>query len=385
MTNGTLNHRDPEVVDMHFHVAVRGDSDPKNGGLTEKLRNLWPVYDIILMYLGIGRGDDTDEQFEKRGIEEIVRSKRVGRVVCLAQDPVYDRDGKRREGKSPFWVSNAYVRDLCRRPELQGLALYGASVHPFRTEFEADVEECVADGAVLMKWLPSAQQFSLEDPKVRKALKFLATAKQGKPLPLLLHVGYEGANPTSKAYTKSYDYLSWGFWDKFRNFWRFGDKKWHDPVIPEVRRTLDEGLEAGAVIIMAHAGLPYFAAHAAFLEHSDFPVVREYLERTARGETGKGRCYADVSACATPFRQAYFDDIAKLPPDLVLFGSDFPTPVFELSAGLDEAWRDFKDVLKGRLERIVVPNERMIDANYTQLAHYFPDHPMFTNFARQLL
>ena len=101
--------------------------------------------------------------------------------------------------------------------------------------------------------------------------------------------------------------------------------------------------------------------------------------------TGTGRCYADLSACATPFRRAYFDDIAKLPPELLLFGSDAPTPVFELSADLEEAWKDFKAILDGKLERIVIPQDNLLDVNCRELEHYFPGHPMFTNFAKQLL
>jgi predicted TIM-barrel fold metal-dependent hydrolase len=374
-----------DIVDMDLHVAVRGDTHPELGWMADEFRNTWPVYDIMLLYLHIKRDEDTDKAFRDKVIEIVTGAEKVGRVVCVAQDHVYDEQGIGLPKQSYYWVHNDFVRDLSKDPLLQGKVLYGASVHPYRDDFEAEVQRCVADGAVLLKWLPSAQQFTLEHEKVRKALEFLATAKQGKPLPVLLHVGYEGANPASNEYTKSYDYLSWSFWDGVRNFWRFGKKKWHTPNIPEVRRTLDEGIEAGAVIIFAHVGLPYFIARSDFFEHSEFPVVREYLERTAQGKTGKGRCYADLSACATPFRRAYFADLAKLPPDLLLFGSDAPTPVFELSADLDEAWDDFKAILNGKLEQIVIPEDNLLDVNYRELAHYFPNHPMFTNFAKQLL
>ena len=76
------------------------------------------------------------------------------------------------------------------------------------------------------------------------------------------------------------------------------------------------------------------------LEHSDFDVVKSYLQRYHPDAGKKGRCYADVSACATPFRQSSFPEIRDLPPSALLFGSDFPTPVFELSADLKENLRD---------------------------------------------
>jgi hypothetical protein len=100
---------------------------------------------------------------------------------------------------------------------------------------------------------------------------------------------------------------------------------------------------------------------------------------------GPGKVFADLSACATPFRTAYYPDLNNLPPSALLFGSDFPTPVFELSAGLDEAWKDFKAMLKGEWWRIAVPQDNPVSVNYRELNHRFPGHPMFTNFHRHLL
>jgi predicted TIM-barrel fold metal-dependent hydrolase len=244
------------------------------------------------------------------------------------------------------------------------------------------VQQCVSDGAVFLKWLPSSQQFPLWHPKVRDAVKFLATAKNGAPLPLLLHTGVEYAVPTTDERTRPYDYLSWGFWDRFWNFWR--RDKWYRPDVAGVLQTIDEALAEGAQITMAHCGLPYFAAHAKLLEHDDFPEVRRYLERSAQGQVGKGRVYADVSACATPFRRGYFTKIAKLPEEHLLFGTDFPTPVFELSADLAEAKRDFLAMVGGDFKRIAVPQDNPIDVNFRELSHFFSGHPMFENFDRYL-
>lgn len=365
---------------MHFHVGVRGDQHPEWGGVSERLRSMWPLYNIMMLYLGLKKGHDDDETIIARLITVLKEVKEVRKVVCLALDHVWDENGKARPERSDYWVANAFVLHL--RGLLPDKVLYGASVHPYRDDFKERVAECVDAGAVLLKWLPSAQQFTLAHPKAREAVKFLATAKGGKALPLLLHVGGEYAVPTTDERTKSYDYLTWGFWDGFWNAFR--RDKWHRPDVSGIRRTLNEGLDAGATIIMAHCGLPYFAAHARLLEHDDFPEVKRYLHRTADGQTGTGRVFADVSALVTPFRRSYFDDIAKLPRDLLLFGSDYPTPVFELSADLDEAWRDFRAVLAGHAERIVVPQDNAVDVHYRELERVFPGHPMFTNFDRYL-
>jgi hypothetical protein len=117
------------------------------------------------------------------------------------------------------------------------------------------------------------------------------------------------------------------------------------------------------------------------LEHSEFRTVSRYLNDFPAGGPGGGHCYADVSAFVTPFRRTYFKAINRLPAQSLLFGSDFPTPVFELSADIGEMMEDFKAILGGQWERVVVPEDNLIDVNYQELRHFFPGHPMFTNFA----
>lgn len=378
----TMSHGDTgplRRVDMHFHVGVRGDRHPEWGHISERMRRMWPKYEIFLLYAGLKKGEDVDAMMERRALQ-VIDTCALDRLVCVALDHVWDEQGAPRPDLTDFWVANEYVIRLqSLRPSK---VLLGASVHPFRHDFEAKVTECVANRAVFLKWLPSAQQFSLAHPRVRKALKFLATAKDGGPLPLLLHVGVEYAVPSADDRTRPYDYLSWGFWDRFWNLWR--RDRWYTPNIPEVLKTLDEGLAAGAQVIMAHCGLPYFAAKAKLLEHDDFGVVKRYLKRSAQGQFGKGKVYADVSACATPFRKSYYKRIAKLPKEHLLFGSDFPTPYFELSANLAENWRDFKAMLAGDFWRIVIPQGNPVDVNYQELNHFFPGHDMFENFDRFL-
>jgi len=297
----------------------------------------------------------------------------------LALDPVYDPGGVKRECLSEVWVSNEYILEL--QQSIGDKVLFGASVHPYDPNFKARVAECVQKGAVLLKWLPSAQQFDLADPRVRDALTYLATARDGAPLPLLLHCGVEYAIESSDRRTSSYDYLTWTWWDQLTNSLRFS-QKWHRPDTKGVEENLKAGLAEGAVIIFAHCGLPYYVPRGLgqVLEHSEFETVCRYLHEFPADAPEGGRCYADVSACVTPFRRTYFEDIRKLPPQSLLFGSDFPTPVFELSPDGEEVWEDFKAVLDGHWERIAVPQDNLLDVNLKELERFFRGHPMFTNF-----
>jgi hypothetical protein len=278
-----------------------------------------------------------------------------------------------------MWVDNSYILDL--RQSLGEKVLLGASVHPYDREFESRVTKTVEEGAVLLKWLPSAQQIDLADERVKDALIFLATARDGAPLPLLLHNGPEYAIPSSDPRTFSYDFLTWTWWDELKNTLR-GSQRWHRPDAKKVEANLKAGLGAGATIIFAHCGLPYYAPNrfSQFLEHSEFKTVSRYLNEYPADAPDGGHCYAVVSACVTPFRRTYFNAIHGLSPQSLLFGSDFPTPVFELSADLGEMMEDFAAVLGGEWDRVVVPEDNLIDVSYEELQHFFPGHPMFTNF-----
>jgi hypothetical protein len=371
---------DPQgVTDIHCHVGLLGDKHPEWGQMSPSYQEQ-PVFKAMLIY---GRLDEDEvcDATLRTSTEEAIAGSHVGHVVCLALDPVYDLEGTQHKDLSHVWVANEYILEL--QKTLGGKVLLGASVHPFDPAFKERVVDYVNKGAVLLKWLPSAQQIDLAHSKVRDALEFLATARNGKPLPLLLHIGPEYAIPSMDPRTASYDYLTWTWMDELRNRWRSADDRLYPVKKDKIRANLQAGLDAGAVIIFAHCGLPYFAPRRLrrFLEHSELRTIRRYLKGYPAGRgDGKGRCYADVSALITPFRRSYFPAIRRLPPQSLLFGSDFPTPVFELSAGLGEVLQDLAAALEGELERVLVPEDNLIDVNYRELQHIFPGHPMFRNF-----
>lgn len=375
MTSNAYNSK--KVVDMHCHVGLLGNEHPHWGKMSDWYTRQ-TVYKAFLIYGRMDAGDVSDRTL-REATERAISESKVDHVVCLALDPVYDRQGRRREDLAHMWIDNDYVLDL--RQSLGEKVLLGASVHPYDPEFESRVAKYVDQGAVLLKWLPSAQHIDLADARIRSALTFLATARDGAPLPLLLHNGPEYAIPSSDPRTSSYDCLTWTWWDELWNNLR-GSKKWHRPDTKRVENNLKAGLGAGAVIIFAHCGLPYYAPNRfrQFLEHSELATVSRYLQEYPADAPAGGCCYADVSASVTPFRRSYFDAIRKLPSQSLLFGSDFPTPVFELSAGIGEMMEDLEAVLAGQWDRIIVPEDNLIDVCYQELQHFFPGHPMFTNF-----
>lgn len=365
------------VIDMHCHVGVLGDEHPEWGAMQPWFRAEL-VYRVMLLFVDLEPGEVADTGLRTETEALLDGANEVDQVVCLALDPVHDDAGQPQKEQSPSWVSNDYV--LLLRQGREDKVLFGASVHPYCLTFDDRVREVVDQGAVLLKWLPSAQQFDLADERVGRALHFLATAKDGGPLPLLLHAGPEYALESYDRRTSSYDFLCWSRWDGLRN--RLRIRRWHRPRLRRVHENLRAALDEGAVIIFAHCGLPYYAPNwlAQALEHSDLDPVRQYLaDYPANGSAG-GRCYADVSAFATPFRRGYSERIGQLPAESLLFGSDWATPVFELWRDGQEREENMRAVLRGEVERIAVPDGNLLDVNYVQLEHFFPGDAIFGNF-----
>jgi predicted TIM-barrel fold metal-dependent hydrolase len=367
----------PKLIDVHVHVGLLGNRWPEWGRLSEWYRQQLN-YKIFLLFAGIEADKVSDTLLHDTIIKTIDKSC-MEKVVCLALDPVYDSQGKRCESASNVWVDNEYILQKLQKDSNK--VLFGASVHPYDPEFKVRVKKYVDKGAVLLKWVPSAQQINLADDRTVAAMEFLADVKDGKPLPLLLHVGPEYAIPTTDDKTFTNDFLSWSWIERVRNWFRFGNR-WNTPQVKKIKENLSRALKCGETIIFAHCGLPYFASGLfAFLEHSDFDVIRSFIEKNNKN-IYKGKCYADISACCTPFRRDYFKDIAGLQPEYLIFGSDFPTPVFEIYSDIKEMKKDFKAMLKGHLERIVVPQDNLLDVNYRYLRQAFPSHPLFTNFSK---
>jgi len=369
------------VIDVHVHVGLRGDSFGM--GAFSDYFMAQPAFKVFLAYARLRGRPITDAVLHEATVAAL-DGCHLDRVVCLALDPVYDPDGTRREDRSHMWVDNAYPCWL--RGELPDRVLPGASVHPYRRDFADEVRLWVDNGAVLLKWLPSAQAIDLAEPAVGARLRELAhLGPGGGPLPLLLHIGSEYAIPPADPTLSSLDFHSWSAWDTLRNRLR-GRRAWVRPRVREVEANLRAAAGEGAVIIFAHAGLPYYFSGrlAGVFEHSDFDVVRGYLARGSERPDDGRRYFADVSACCTPFRKPNFKQLAALPKDALLFGSDFPTPVFELSANLKHHLDDLRAAIVSEPERLIVPEGNLLDVNRAELERAFPGHPMFTNFAALL-
>jgi predicted TIM-barrel fold metal-dependent hydrolase len=229
----------------------------------------------------------------------------VDRVVALALDAVYDDQGRRDGRHTHFYVANDYVFQLAKA---DNRFLPGVSVNPKRRDALDELERCLEQGAVLLKWLPNSQGFDPLDPAFVPFYRRMAEAR----LPLLCHTGPEYALKTSGGRTVRTESL---------------------------RLALDEGV----TVIAAHGG------------GADIRDLGRAFSTTARMLLEHPNLYADTSAFTQPNRSWFvrrFLRRSELHGKLV-HGSDVPLPIVPW---LFLGRLPFRQIL--RLSRVANPIDR---------------------------
>ncbi len=332
-----------ETIDMHVHIG--GPEDPKSGCYWSKKFTSTAAYAAMMlnfvtldprMLKVIARGPSLKE-IEKLTLRQIVKARKVRKVVLLALDAVYGKDGKVRENETHLFVPNEYVASLAEKNKH---VLLGGSIHPYRPhdEIDRELEFCINNDAVLCKWICSSQQIDSTDVRCEYLYNKLAEYN----LPLLYHTGREDAVPTSDETHKEYDRPKY----------------------------LQYPLRQGVTTIAAHCSVPYIGVLG---EEDNY--LDELLQQFKLAEKNGWKLYADVSALCSPLING--DDIEKIkrgiPPERLLLGSDFPIPVVSHPMSLARhPWINLKQLFR--------PNA--IEKNYWLVRKMGFDKRVFTNAAR---
>jgi len=263
------------VIDCHAHVSA---CTPGHGSLSPTMR-AGAVFRFMRWKFGLpAYGEACEWYIEDLLARTIAESEHLDAAVVLAFDAVYDRDGRLNEPGTHFHVTNDYVIELCRRhPRM----LLGCSVHPYRKDAVAEIERCIAAGAVLLKWLPIVQDFNPADPRCFRVYECLAHHN----LPLLSHTGGEKSLPIR-------------------------DLSVADPVL------LVPALQRGVTVIAAHCGTRSSSSEP------------DYLARFIRLARQFEHCYGDTAALCLPARSYAFPVLLadKVVREKLVHGSDWPIP-----------------------------------------------------------
>lgn len=323
-----------KIIDIHVHFGA--PKDEQSGCFWSEEFTKQAAYLAMLLITKSLFKKVNIQRIRKHLLGVINKSKYVNKSVLLAFDQVYDESGTAHPEQTHLFVPNRYIADLAKN---NSRILLGASVHPYRNDWSQELDYCLENKAVLCKWIPSAQMINPAHSKCIPFYRKLAAHQ----LPLLCHAGPEYAIPTSN-----------------KTYIEFNNPKY-------LRIALDQGV----TVIIAHCSLPYFW----FLDvdyHDDF---KEFLKLFQDAEKNNWNLYADLSAICSPLRSPYIDKIkSHVPAERLLYGSDYPIPVSELSYNKSTnffSWLWF--VLK------VAFTKNPLDKNYLLIKKMEFDDCIFTN------
>jgi predicted TIM-barrel fold metal-dependent hydrolase len=323
-----------EIIDIHIHFGAK---DEESGCYWSKEFTTSLAYIAMLLVSKFIFRKVNIANIRKHLLGVINGSEYVKKSVILALDQVYDKQGNSDLKKwTHLYVPNKYVFGLA---EEYPRVLFGASVHPYRKDWRDELEYCLANKAVLCKWVPSSQMIDPANPKCIPFYKKLAE----HDLPLLCHTGPENAIPTHDPKSKKFDN-------------------------PDLLRP---ALKEGATVIAAHCALPYFG-----------PLDKDYKKEFAGlfEDAAKygWKLYADLSAICTPLRAPYIERIKKVVPyERLIFGSDYPIPLSEISYNKSPNFFSWLRYIKR-----VLFEKNPLDKNYLLIKEMGFDESIFTNAAR---
>lgn len=265
------------LIDLHCHTAGIGAG---NSGcfVSPQLRaNI--RFRIYLDAFGVTEAElhqHGDAFLLQKISRDLAASQHVAAAVILALDGVVDDAGRLDTQRTEVYIPNDFIADATTR--FTNL-LFGASIHPRRPDAIALLDRAAAQGAVLVKWIPSIMDIDPSDPRYIPFYQRLAHHR----IPLLSHTGPE------RSFTTATDALA-------------------------APSRLRLPLEHGVVVIAAHA--------AAGSESEGFPDLVTLRRLMAEYPN----LYADISALTQANRLGALRDTLAAPEcrGRLVYGSDFP-------------------------------------------------------------
>ncbi len=356
------------IIDNHFHVA--GVSNKygcyiSNAFKKRHLKFIIPKSKWYKKPLSIFN-KLTDEIIKEIVDEILEKSKCVDGIVLLAMDQVYDSNGAPDISRTHLYVSNKFIKDFYDivkkkdfdKTDKKKKKFFGASVNPNRKDWEEELERVAEQGAVLIKWIPSAQDIDPADNKHEAFYKKMIELK----LPLLCHTGVEHTIPCAGVALK----------DKVE------EKKRVDKLQalnhPELLKT---ALDAGVTVIAAHCGIPLEVKDIGYsIYETSYPVLREMMNSRKYENL-----YADISAFVVneDMRLEYVKKVLKeLPHEKLMFGTDLPCLPMTLSSIKNGKFGFWKS-----LDAFFTLN--LLDRHYKALKYFGFEDCVFENTEKVLL
>jgi len=109
--------------------------------------------------------------------------------MLFAFDHAHDDQGRAALGRTTFHVPDAWAAHVAQRHDDR--FVWVASIHPYRDDALPRLRQALGAGALAVKWLPSAMNIDLRDPRCVPFYELLAARR----VPLIVHAGEEKAVP----------------------------------------------------------------------------------------------------------------------------------------------------------------------------------------------
>ncbi len=288
------------LIDFHVHLA--GNGCCQSGIILGKKFEKRPTFLLLKKIQKITAEQmltDIDLLWIKRIANFIENSPSLTKAVPLCLDSVYSEEGIELINAIQMYIPNTWGHKVAKM--FPKSLLFGASIHPYRKDALNELESCKNNNAFLIKWLPSMMGI---DPESQLCTSFYEALKAYK-IPLLSHTDTEHT---------------------------FGlpEKKW--AIYNHVEK-LKKPLEAGVVVIAAHAGTPsqWEIALALAKKYENF-----YLDTSGLFNPTRARSAVKLFANA-------HNTILK---ERLLFATDWPVPAIPLLLIDRLGLKAYKDVQK---------------------------------------
>jgi hypothetical protein len=193
---GVVSGRGPaqggKTLDIHVHLFGIGDSG--SGCILSKTITEGPLFQLLVKKLRIlERGAKTFDEGFVLALAEHLEQSGLNKGVVLAQDAVYDRNGKPDWGKTPFYVPNDYLFQVSSR--FPRWMIPCVSINPQRADAIDELERCATKGAKVLKIHPPIQGVDLME---RTYVPFYRRCAELK-IVVMVHTGHEHSAPIISA------------------------------------------------------------------------------------------------------------------------------------------------------------------------------------------
>ncbi len=175
------------TLDIHLHLFGKGDAG--SGCRLSKASSKGLLFKVLARKLRIYKRAKTIDEGYVLALAGHLEKSGLSKGVILAQDAVYDSNGKPDWEKTNVYVPNDYLFQVVAR--FAHMMIPCVSINPQRADAIDELERCAAKGAKVLKVHPPIQGVDLSQKKYVPFFRRCAELK----VVVMVHTGHEHSAP----------------------------------------------------------------------------------------------------------------------------------------------------------------------------------------------